>query len=402
VTILAALLSPILSSDLVTSIKDVAAGLGLIPSDWAPLDPEDAIIESSSQTFAMKWNTYATVAIQGGFLDTAAAIGSPTAPANGWIKLLASSVFNVTAQPATFAQGGWTGTNATGGNLGPYSPGQLKFYNLDAPSQTYSNTTTVTFLPGVPLTVTISADFVGSQANAAPSRIALLNTVLGLTGANALSIAGLDAETSPALANRCRLKYYGLSPNGASQAYQYVALTRSLNGGVAVNRVAVSPSSTNGSLIVALAGPSGPLSGGDVTTVQNAIYGVSPTPGGVVPDTVYASVITAAGHTINVTWVAYYHSTDNIVPATEMTNGNAALVADFQLRPIAGDAITPGNGRVFVDHIKEVLGAALPKAFDIQVSAPANDVAIAGFPAPEVPTLGTVPTNPAVAIQVVA
>lgn len=387
-TLLAALLNPIVASDIATSIKTVAAGLGLIPSDWLAIDPEDAIVQSAAQTAATQWNTYAIVAIQGGFLDTAAAIGSPTAPANGWIKLLASSVFNLTANPATFAAGGWTGTNSTGGNLGPYAVGQLKFYNLDAPTQTYSNTTSVTFVPGANAPITISADFVGTQANGAPSRIVLLNTVLGLSGSNALAIAGNDAETSPALAARCRLKYYGLSPNGPAQAYQYVALTTSLNGGVAVNRVAVSPSSTNGSVIVALAGPYGPIAGGDVTTVSNAIYGVSPTPGGVVPDTVNASIISAVAHSVPVTWQAYYHTSANIVPATEQANGNAALVADFLLRPIGGDAITPGSGRVFVDHIREVLGAALPKAFDIQVTAPAADVVIVGFPAPEVPTLG--------------
>jgi hypothetical protein len=392
-SLLADLLSPILASDFATSVKSVAAGLGLLPDSWVALDPEDAIVESTAETFAMQWNTYATIAIQGGWLETAAAIGDTTGPANGWIRLLASSVFNVQAIPSSFASGGWTGTNTTAGNLGPFGPGQLKFYNLDT-NKTYTNASSVTFVPGANSPTTITADVIGSGSNAAPGRIVLLTTVLGLSGSNALAIFGLDAETAPALAARCRLKYYALSPNGPSQAYQYVALTPSLNGGLSINRVAVSPSSTIGLVTMLIASPAGPpVNVGDPAALQAVLYTL------VVPDTAKLLVAGAVAHTINVTWTAYYHASANIVPATEMANGNAALTSAFALFPIGGDAITPGNGFVFVDRLISILGTALPKAFQIVVSVPGGDVAIA---ANEVPTLGTVPSLPATAIQVVS
>jgi hypothetical protein len=378
-SLLADLLSPILASDFVASVKSVAAGLGLLPDSWVALDPEDAIVESTAETFAMQWNTYATIAIQGGWLETAAAIGDTTGPANGWIRLLASSVFNVQAIPSSFASGGWTGTNTTAGNLGPFGVGQLKFYNLDT-NKTYTNASAVTFVPGANPPTTIVADGIGSGSNAAPGRIALLTTVLGLSGSNALGLFGIDAETAPALAARCRLKYYALSPNGPSQAYQYVALTPSLNGGLSINRVAISPSSTTGLVTMLIASPAGPPANvGDPAALQAVLYTL------VVPDTVKLLVAGAAAHAIDVTWRTYYHASANVVPATEVANGTAALAAAFATFPIGGDAIVPGNGFVFVDRLIAVLAVACPKAFQIVVTLPAANEAIA---ANEVPTLG--------------
>lgn len=379
------LLSKIQQSDVVTKITGTLAGFGLIPADWVTLDPELAIVNAVSATFATFWNSWAWFAINGGFLDTASGV---------WLTLLASNVFNVQRIAATFASGSWTGTNSTGGSLGPFGPGALLFYNLDT-NVVYSNTASVTFAPGAS-TISIAANSViGSAGNAAPSRVALLTTILGLSGSNAVAVTGLDVETDDALKSRCRLKYYSLSPNGPSQAYQYVALTPSLNGGVSVNRVNVSPSSVNGTVLVTFASPSGPPINGsaDVTAVNLALYAQ------VVPDTVNLTTVGALAHSIPVTWVAYYHASANIVPATELANGNAALVTAFQVFPIGGDAITPGSGKVYFDRLVAVLGAALPKAFQITISAPSGDVAILST---EVPTLGTVPNDPNVAIQVVA
>jgi hypothetical protein len=380
-TLLADLLKPILASDFVAEVKSVAAGLGLAPASWVAADPEEAIVQSVAEATALQWNTYATIAIQGGFLDTAALIGNPNGPANAWIKLLAKSVFNVTPIAATFAEGGWTGTNATGGNIGPFAAGQLRFYDLDT-NKTYSNTASATFVPGANAPIDIAADTIGSGSNAAPTRIVLLTTVLGLSGTNALSLVGLDDETAPALAARCRLKYASLSPNGPSQAYQYVALTPALNGGVSVNRVAVSAGSTNGSVTVTIASPSGPpLSGGDPATVQAALYQL------VVPDTVSLTVVGAAAHSIAVTWSAYFHASDNVNPTTEGANGNAAIVTLFQNLPIGGDNTAGGGGFVYIDRIISALAIACPKAFQIAVTVPAGNTAIASN---EVPTLGAV------------
>lgn len=383
-SLLSDLFAPILASDFVTSVKNVAQGIGLLPQNWVAIDPEDAIAEGTAQTFATSWNTWMTVAIQGGFLDTAALIGNPTGdptiPASSWCKLLASSVFNVAAIPAAFATGTWTGNNSSGSPIGPFAPGTLKFYNLDT-GVTYSNVANVTFPTGSTI-ITISADVIGTGSNGAPTRIVLLTTVLGLAGSNPQALVGADNESGPALAARCRLKYFSLSPNGPSQAYQYAALTPSLNGGIInINRVVVSPSSINGTVSMLIASTSGPPTGGsDPATIQTALYAV------VVPDTVRLSVAGAAGHAIAVTWTSYYHASANINPTTELTNATNALISLFQTLPIAGENISGGGGFVYRDRIIGAIQVANPLAFQIVVAAPSTDVTILGT---EVPTLGT-------------
>jgi len=374
------LLAQMQASDFVTSAKSFAKTIGLFPDDWVAFDPEDAIINSTGSTAATWWNTYVWSAINGGFLETAKKI---------WLTKLAKNVFNVDRITATFATGGWTGTNSTASPIGPFNPDDLLFYNLDT-NQTYRNTDTVTFAPGVNTPITIEADALGSVGNAAPSRVKLLTTVLGMDGVNASPLAALDDETDPALVLRCRYKFAALSPNGPSDAYRYVALTPSLNGGVAINRVLIPPATGTGGVTVVLASASGVVSSPDVATVKSAIVSQ------VVPNGITPTVISATANTIDVNWQAWVHANQNVDPTAVTAAVNQALVLAFQSFPIGGDAITPGNGRVFVDRLVAIIAAAVPQAFQIVVTLPAGDVVIGAY---EVPVLGS--TSGAAGVTVV-
>jgi len=371
-TALSDLLSTVKASDLVASIKTTATTLGLLPSSWQSGDPEDAIVNSVSQTIATYWNTYVYYAINGGFLSTAT---------GKWLTLLAKGVFNVDRNLATFASGGWTGTNATAAPLGPYAPNTLTFVCLDT-GATYTNQSSATFAVGVNAPITIVANVSGTAAgNAAPTRIVLQTTVVGLTGSNALAISGTDDETDAALALRCTYKWASLSPNGPADAYRYVALTPSFHG-VSVNRVLVSPSSLNGSVLVTLANASsgGILTGGDVALVDAAIKA------NVVPVTVTETTQSATALSVPVTYQLWAHTTSGIVPATAQAAVNAALVTAFQNFPIGGDLIS-GSGKVYVSDLVGIIKSVVPQAFQIVVTAPAADVALGTY---QVATLGAV------------
>lgn len=376
-TTLSDLISKVQASEFVTSVKSVATSLGLIPDDWVELDPEDAMANAFGQTAATWWNTYVYFAIRGGLLDYAE---------KKWLELLAKNVFNVDKIKASFATGTWTGTNATASNIGPFNAGDLLFYDLDT-NKTYRNTNAspVTFIPGVNPAIPIAADEIGSGSNAAPSRVVLLTTVLGLSGSNAAAVSGFDDESDESLRARCRLKFASLSPNGAKAAYQYVALTPSLNGGIAVNRVKVSNGSINGTVRVVLAKASGPLDSGEVTTVDAKLQAL------VVPTGATLTTANSVAHSIAVTWQAWCPASANVDPTAARDAANAALAKAFESFPIDGFSTSgvPGTGKVFVNILEATIRDAIPEAFQVSVTIPSGDVAIA---TDEIPTWG-VPTG---------
>lgn len=112
------LVSPVTLDQIVSSVKNVASTLGLLPSDWKSGDPEETLVQAIGQTIVLWWNTYALMAIMSGFLDYATA---------AWLTLLAKNVFNVDRILATFATGTWTASNSSGSPLGPFNPGDLVF-----------------------------------------------------------------------------------------------------------------------------------------------------------------------------------------------------------------------------------------------------------------------------------
>jgi uncharacterized phage protein gp47/JayE len=370
-TTLSDLISQLKGSEFISSVKTIAASVGLFPDDWEEGDAEEAIVESVGDAVAQLWNTFVWYAIRGGFLDYAE---------RGWLTLLARNVFNVERILATFATGTWTGTNATASPIGPFNPGDLVFVSLDN-GKTYRNSGTVTFAPSTTTAITLQAEEIGTGSNAAPTRVVLQTTVLGVTGTNAASIAGRDDETDDALRARCRLKPASLSPNGPSQAYEFVCLTPDFHG-VTVNRVKVSLGSVNGTVSVLIAGVDGAFTDpADVAAVNTAVLkNVAPT--GATP-----TVTSAVGNSIPVTWQGWSHPSANVDPTAAEAAVNAALVLAFQSFPIGGDEKVAGSGFVYKNVIETVIKAAVPGFFEVEVTAPAADVAIA---ANEVPTLGAV------------
>lgn len=374
-TSLSDLFSQLKSSNFIQSVKDAAAFVGLLPDDWVEGDHELSIVEAVGDTVELWWNTWVWYAIRGGFLDYAEGF---------WLTLLARNVFFVDRILATLATGAWTGTNATGGNIGPFNPDDLVFVCLDT-GKTYRNSGVVTFTPGVNAPIAIVAVELGSGSNAAPTRVVLQTTVLGLSGTNAIAITARDDEPDPALRARCRLKVASLSPNGPGAAYEYVCLTPSFHG-VTVNRVKVSKSSLTGTVDILIANPGGPVSSSlpdDVGAVDAAVHA------NVTPDSVTSTVTSATGHSIAVTWQGWAKAKSGIDPTAALANARAALTLAFSEFPIGGDEITPGSGYVYVNILESIIRAAIPELFQVVVTAPATNEAIG---ASEVPVLG-VPTG---------
>lgn len=369
------LVSPVTADAIRTSIYSVLTGLGLNPTAWKAGDPEAAIVWGVSSVTAELWNSYGTPAIASGFLDYAT---------GKWLKSRASQGYGVEFIPAAFAAGEWTGTNSTGATLGPYAPGDLVFVHTTK-GKTYRNTETVSFLAGVPLVIDIEANEVGTDSDAAPGTIELQTVVLGLSGTNAVSVLGQDDEEDADLRARCRLKLGALSPNGSRSAYEYVALTPTdpsgrWDHGVTVIKTKVSPTSETAEVEVLLAGPDGALTAPEVTAVDLAIQTT------VVPEAVTCTVASATALLVPVTFEVF-------LPTGLSDEEVETLVGDalsdlFRDLKIGGSVLPSGpTGYVFRNVIEAAILRAVPGALQVEVTAPAADVAL---DAAEVAVLSTV------------
>lgn len=373
------------------SVKTVAGVVALLPENWKTGDFELEFTTAVSKRVSEWWNSYIRLAIRGGFLDYAEA---------GWLTMLARNVYKVDRITADFAEGGWTGTNASAGVLGPYAAGDLVFVHTTS-GKTYRNAESVSFAVGVNAPVDVVADEVGTDSDAAPGDIELQTVVVGLTGTNAAAVLGRDEEEDEPLRARCRLKPASISPNGPRAAYEYVALTPTdtdggrWDHGVVVNRVWISPWSEDATVEEIIAGPNGAIDPGDVDLVDEA------TQLNVVPDGVTATVASATNVTVPVTYTVYVRAKSGIEAATTEAACDLAIPRHFRAVPISGDKLPPDDGEadpgfVFVNLLESVIAQAardlgegenVQEVVQVVVSLPAADVELAFG---EVPVAGTI------------
>lgn len=256
-----------------------------------------------------------------------------------WLKEHAREVFEVEPIEETFAVGEFVADNAGGGSY-DFDPGEITILKTGS-TLTYHNTEPVhigSLETGVAFA--IEADEAGAASNAAPGQLELSTSILGVTGTNQLPVTGLDAEEPEALRERCRLSRGPLSPNGPKDAYEYVARTPSLNGGVAVNRVRRLPHTGDGLITVVVAGVSGPLSPTEIGLIQTGIDTWA------TPATVLATVVSAGEVAQSVAarvYVPLYGGPNLDDLAAAIKN---ALISYINSIPIGGIPLVPGSGVV--------------------------------------------------------
>ena len=230
------LVTPATYQDTLTLELNIAAQLGLPTTAWQPIDPIRTILTTNAQIIAQYTQTINLIA-QGGYASYAAVIPGTDSNVDSagyettWMDLVAYEVYNVQRIEANFATGLVTLSNATANTFGsPYSPGTLHFNNT-VTGATYSNTGTVDIdnsnFPSASLTtleIVADAAFPGALGNSVQGTV--LNMVTPLVGVTVQALAGniiaTNQETNAQLLARCQAKLGSLSPNGASQAYQYV------------------------------------------------------------------------------------------------------------------------------------------------------------------------------------
>jgi hypothetical protein len=385
----------------------ICTAFGLPTTAWQALSPEMAILGTNSQIVATYSATVNQIA-QGGFASSAATIPGVGALVDGngftttWMDLCSVNFYNVNRVPATFANG-LVPVNNTGAISYPFGVGQLHFQNAIT-GATYSNTTTGTILAGaVNFNINVQADapFPGNSGTTpAGQTLVLLTPLSGVTPQPlVVSLIGNNVETNAALLTRCFAKLGSLSPNGAAQAYVYVATTIPTAAtqstatfpfnvlpytvSAPITRVATALNPVTGSVGVYVANASGAPPGGDVTTVFNAIQNLS------TPLSVTVTVSPVGTVPLNLLFNVFVLASSGLSVAAILNNIDTAIAAFCSTVPIGGETGSIPN-IVPYDQLIDVIFNANKGTVDLQLLNPSGNLAIAPT---AVPVPGT--RNPA-------
>lgn len=356
------LINPLTADEVKATAYSILETMEFPIASWAKGAVVRTIIAVVASTIAPFTDLQVAVT-RSGFLDWAEDL---------WLDVVGEQVYSTPRVLATFATGFITLTNAGGGSY-TKAARTFKVFN-PATGKVYINTAGFTLnpmqtdLPPVP----IEALEQGSASTSAAATITGQETpLLGVSVTNAAEVIGFDKESDPLYRERCRLQVGSVSPAGAAAAYEYIARTPELNGGVVVTRTRAITESTTGNVTLYVAGPSGAVTGPDVAKIQDAIDKLA------VPLCVDCTVVSAAALVLNVTATAYVYTTVAMTPSevdTAVTEHFSEWVPTLK---IGGDHDgLGGSGTVYLDRIRSEIHKAVD-AVTVLMSVPNVDFPVA-------------------------
>lgn len=360
------LITPVTTDEQLENFLSTLETIGVRARSWRQGGSLRTILRVVAGTYA-GFSNVSIEFIRSGFLDLAR---------NGWLTLLARYVFNVERIEATFAVGTVTLSNAGGASYPTVQPGALRVVNPTT-KKVYTNTAVFTLAsgPGTSADVDVQAVEIGSASNSAAGAITDFETVLdfpGVTVTNATAVIGSDDELDPDLRQRCRDKLGTLSGLGPRGAYQFAVRSAVRDDGskVDVNRLAISPSSSTGTVTVTVASPSGAPPLADLDFIRAAIELYAR------PDSVTAIVNAANPVAYSKALTVWATRTDGVSAADLEALVDAALIAMILDYPIGGHTKPPSvQGYLFASKIEGAAMAAHPSIFAID--GVGSDIALA-------------------------
>ena len=258
-----------------TYLQNTLAGVGFPnTTNWTTGTVPNALLQSFSWAYTDIQSARFKFAA-GGLLDYAAVPESEGGPGRAWLELHADQVFNNQAFPATAAVVNVDFTDAA--NEGPFNiaPGGAGVsIGQGQPIYRTINTTTVTLPLGGAVTIPVRAPVPGVAGNVPDGALTFFaaGVLPGVTvnnpGPGSVIVAGTDAETNQALAQRCRTKWGLLSSGSAYPAYVNWSLYAGQGQVGKVRPVTNLDRTDPGRVDVYLASPAG---GGVVAAVVNAV-----------------------------------------------------------------------------------------------------------------------------------
>lgn len=345
------LIKPLTEEQVLETYLSALETLDLKPRSWRAGGIARSILRVCARTTAT-FTTVMAAFIRMGFLETAEGV---------WLTRVAKYIYGVDRKPATFATGKVTLTNA-GGVHGPFVPYQARVKNTTT-GKVYAITEAFTLNSNQSVTLAIQAVEVGAASSSGAGTITGLETaMIGVTLSNAEPVNGSDEEKDPDLRQRCTDKLAALSVRGARGAYRYAVLSAQRPDGsyVDINRVTISPSSSNGTVTITCASPSGPPVASDLDYVRDSVEKWAR------PDSVTAVVQGATSVVVAKTIDVWATKTDGLTAADLAALVQAALAPITRDYPIGGIAKPPDTqGYLYSDYLAGVVKSAHASTFDV-------------------------------------
>lgn len=407
----------------------IAEAARLAVTTWVFGDPSERWIEINARAVDQFLSNITTQTVRMFFLELATDPGdagdlsADQTPRPGWLSALGSGWFGVQRGGETFAVGFATVTNA-GSTNATFSPFDLTFQRstvaADGGAPTYRNTSdpsiyvgvggTLTLAPSASATIPIICEQPGTYGNASPSQISIAVTQSfgTLTVTNASPVLGTDREAREDYIERCRQASAAASPGGPRDAYRYASTTGADgnplqlydgSGTTTVNRVYVSADSSEATVTIFLANPSGPATAAEVSSANGNINGIAiphpdtgvvhnANPIGVVPDTVTllpttedpitmapgpaAAIATPIGPLKGAAKIKGVpgRATTALIKAAQLAIATG-LSTYFQNLEIGGLDQEAGAGVVYTEDLEDEIRQSYAGLYNVELSAPA-------------------------------
>jgi hypothetical protein len=351
----------------------IATVLGLPTTSWRTGDPERALFTFLANILEA-WETPVSDYIKAGFLSTAT---------GDWLTVLALEVYGVEVDEATHAPP-FVSLENTGGGFFQYDAGDFTV-RASSTGKTYHNTEAITLAGGATVEdIAFEADEAGSDSNVIADEID--EVVTGDAAAGGVEITsstaatGADEPSEEAIREQCTASLGALSPNGPSDAYEYVVRNSELTGVTDITRARAVDDSDTGEVTIYIAGTTGAVAGASVTAAQDAVEAWA------TPLCITPTVANATAETFNVT--ATVSGED--IPAGAEDSIEAALVIVFAGIPLgAVDPIISGKvtRSAIISSIHSKLVALGATGVAVTLTIPAADTTLDPG---QVATLGTV------------
>lgn len=239
----------------------IATSLGLPVTSWRVGDPTRTLFEFLSEVLATR-DEYASE------LAKAALLSSATGE---WLTIVAREQYGIERVAATYATPTVTLTNAGGGRYA-YEAGDIVVSDASS-GVTYRNTTDGVIDGAGSVTLDFICETAGSDGSVGANYIDTLISPAweDITVAASTAAIGVDEQSDYEIRLQCAASLGALSPNGPTDAYEYVARNSTLTGRTDVTMARAYGDNATGMVTVYVAGPDGAVSGAAVSAVQSAV-----------------------------------------------------------------------------------------------------------------------------------
>lgn len=346
----------------------VAQAIGLAVSSWRTGDPTKSMFKYLAECLDT---------LEDSIIEYAKASNLSTAEEGDWLDLHAYDNFGVEIVEATYATPTITLRNpSTNGFVYPLEVGDLTVKSSTS-GKTYHSTAlgrdvdtdaeTLVLAPGVTLVFDLVADEAGADSTVGDDELDELVTSLeGVEIVSSTAGVAADKPSAEEIKQLCRDSTGALSPNGPSDAYEYICRTSKFTGSTEITRASASSDDTRGRVTVYVAGSVGAVTGASVALAQTAVNKW------VKPLCIRPTVVSATNYPIIV---------QAVVSGANIPTGYETLVAGVLQKHYASLRIGQDVAR---SKLIAKIHEAVPQIESVTLISPVADVAVGdnGVPTP--------------------